>query len=150
MVKIEYAHTNIISKDWKKLADFYIRVFDCLPLHPKRDQKGEWLDKGTGLKEAHIKGMHLRLPGYNDNAPTLEIYQYENFIEDDNNSPNKLGFRHIAFRVSNVKEILEKALNNGAKKLGEISEFYVENVGLLTFIYISDPDGNIIELQNWS
>ena len=26
-----YAHTNIISKDWKKIAQFFIDVFECTP-----------------------------------------------------------------------------------------------------------------------
>lgn len=41
------------------------------------------------------------------------------------------------------------ALKGGAVKIGELSEHYIENVGVLKFIYIADPDGNIIELQNW-
>jgi predicted enzyme related to lactoylglutathione lyase len=44
---------------------------------------------------------------------------------------------------------LERALNHGATKVGEISEKEVEGVGILTFIYIADPEGNLIELQNW-
>lgn len=74
-MNIKYVHTNIISKDWKKLADFYIKVFDCKPVPPERNQKGSWLDKGTGVKDAHIKGMHLQLPGYGKNSPTLEIFR---------------------------------------------------------------------------
>ena len=74
-MKVKYAHTNIITKDWKKLADFYELVFSCTPVPPERDQKGSWLDKGTGVLNAHLQGMHLRLPGYDDNGPTLEIYQ---------------------------------------------------------------------------
>jgi predicted enzyme related to lactoylglutathione lyase len=26
---MKYAHTNIIARDWEKLAQFYIDVFDC-------------------------------------------------------------------------------------------------------------------------
>ena len=42
-----------------------------------RDLSGEWLDRATGLKNAHIKGIHLRLPGYGEGGPTLEIFQYD-------------------------------------------------------------------------
>ncbi len=147
---IKYGHTNIISKDWKKLADFYELVFNCKPVPPKRDQKGDWLDKGTGVLNAHLQGMHLRLPGYGDNGPTLEIYQYSEVISSEKNLPNKQGFGHIAFQVDNIIELLELALENGASKIGELSEHFVENVGLLKFIYISDPDENIIQIQNWS
>ncbi|MFN8575868.1 MAG: VOC family protein [Candidatus Sericytochromatia bacterium] len=147
---IKYGHTNIITNDWKKLCDFYEIVFKCVPIAPKRDQKGLWLDKGTGLKNAHIQGMHMKLPGYDTNGPTLEIYQYSEIIQIDKPQPNRKGFGHIAFQTDEIHNLLEFALKNGAQKIGDISEKYIEGVGLLTFIYINDPDGNIIELQNWS
>jgi len=147
---IKYGHTNIVAKDWKKLADFYELVFNCKPVLPKRDHKGEWLDKGTGVLNAHLQGMHLRLPGYGDEGPTLEIYQYSEVINSGKNVANKKGFSHIAFQVNEINQLLELALKNGAQKIGELSEHFVENVGMLKFICISDPEGNIIELQNWT
>ena len=149
-MRIRYAHTNIISKDWKRLADFYTTVFDCVPVPPQRDQSGDWLERATGVADAHLQGMHLRLPGYGNDGPTLEIFQYTNIIDTDKPVANKQGFGHIAFEVENIIAILDLALNNGAEKVGELSEHFVAGVGHLTFIYISDPDGNIIELQNWN
>lgn len=147
---VKYGHTNIITQDWKRLAGFYELVFGCIPVPPQRNQQGDWLDKGTGMQNAHLQGMHLRLPGYGQNGPTLEIYQYSQMINAEKSLPNKQGFRHIAFQVDNIIELLALALKNGASKVGDLSEHFVENVGLLTFVYIADPDGNIIELQNWS
>lgn len=149
-MNIKYGHTNIITKNWKNLANFYEKVFGCIPVPPERNQKGEWLDKGTGILNAHLQGMHLRLPGYGDNGPTLEIYQYATVVDSGNKLPNKQGFGHIAFQIDNIDELLALAIKNGATKIGELSEHIVENVGLLRFIYIADPDGNIIEIQNWS
>ncbi|RMZ60243.1 VOC family protein [Chryseobacterium nematophagum] len=149
-MEIKYGHTNIITKDWKKLAHFYELVFNCKPVPPERNQKGSWLEKGTGVPNAHLQGMHLRLPGYGENGPTLEIYQYSEVIDSEKMVSNKKGFGHIAFQVDNITELLALALKNGATEIGELSEHHVENVGLLKFIYIADPDGNIIELQNWS
>jgi len=148
-MSIRYVHTNIISKDWKKLAGFYERVFDCTPVPPARDLTGEWLDKGTGLKNAHLKGIHLRLPGHNENGPTLEIFSYTEISGSDKPAANRPGFGHIAFRVDNVENMVNKALKEGGSKIGEITNHKVEGVGQLTFIYISDPDGNIIEIQKW-
>ena len=148
-MSIRYTHTNIISRDWKKLAAFYEKVFGCVPVPPLRDQNGEWLSKGTGVKNAHLQGMHLRLPGYGEAGPTLEIYQYDEVMDNGNAAANKKGFGHIAFAVDDVIAVLKDALSHGAKKLGELSERTVEGVGHLTFIYITDPDGNIIELQHW-
>ena len=63
-MKIRFVHTNIVAKDWKRLAAFYQKVFNCKMLPPERNQKGKWLDKGLGLPKAHLKGAHLLLPGY--------------------------------------------------------------------------------------
>ncbi|QNF35571.1 VOC family protein [Adhaeribacter swui] len=149
-MNVKYGHTNIITTNWKALCSFYQTVFNCVPVPPQRDQKGLWLDKGTGVHNAHLQGMHLRLPGYGDTGPTLEIYQYDEIIDTEKPQPNKKEFGHIAFQTDNIHQLLDLAIKNGASKIGELSRNYVDGVGQLTFIYISDRDGNIIELQNWS
>jgi len=55
----------------------------------------------------------------------------------------------IAFEVENVETTLNIALSNGAELLGEVTEKKIENVGILTFVYFRDPEGNIIEIQSW-
>ena len=146
---IKFAHTNIITNDWKKLADFYINVFDCKPLYPERDLKGNWLDKATNIEHAHLTGIHLALPGYENISPTLEIFQYENNLDNLEGFTNRKGFGHIAFKVDNVQEILNKLIQNGGTQLGEVIETEVANAGRIIFVYAKDIDGNIIEIQNW-
>ena len=58
---IKYVHTNLVARDWRKLADFYIQVFDCQPVPPQRDHHGEWLERLTGVEGASLQGIHLRL-----------------------------------------------------------------------------------------
>lgn len=78
---MKYIHSNLISKDWKTLAAFYIQVFECKMILPQRNLSGEWLSEGTGVHDAHIKGAHLRLPGYEKDGPTLEIFEYSKMEE---------------------------------------------------------------------
>jgi len=96
-----------------------------------------------------LAGVHLLLPGHGDNGPTLEIFSYEDTHEGTPVMANYTGFTHIAFEVGDVETILKKALNNGAKLLGEVTEKEIENVGILKFVYFRDPEGNIIEIQSW-
>ncbi len=147
---MRFAHTNIVSINWKELVDFYVKTFDCKIVPPIRNQSGEWLEKGTGLKNAKLEGAHLLLPGYGENGPTLEIYQYENIENQDLASPNKRGFGHIAFEVESVEEVLQNLKHNGGKISGQITKRKVEGVGEITFIYTRDPEGNLIELQSWN
>lgn len=146
---MRFAHVNIVSTDWKSLSDFYIKTFNCKLVPPVRNQSGIWLDKGTGLKNARLQGAHLLLPGYDKNGPTLEIYQYRLLNDQGKKSPNTKGYGHIAFEVNNVTEVLNNLIKNGGRKSGEISKRDAEGVGILTFIYARDPEGNLIELQSW-
>jgi predicted enzyme related to lactoylglutathione lyase len=38
----------------------------------------------------------------------------------------------------------------GGGSLGQIVTLQVPAVGSVTFAYVTDPEGNIIELQHWS
>jgi len=145
---IKYAHTNIITDDWKMLSDFYIAVFGCRPIPPERDLAGDWLDKATNIKEAHLKGIHLALPGYDGNLPTLEIFQYD-VNEPSEQVPNRKGFGHVAFWTDNVAGLLAALIKQGGSQLGEIVHTQIPGAGHLTFVYARDPDGNIIEIQDW-
>jgi len=77
-MRAKYKHTNIIAQDWQKLAGFYEKVFGCVRVLPERHLSGAWLDKGVGVPDAKISGVHLRLPGHGDSGPGLEIFQYAN------------------------------------------------------------------------
>ncbi len=147
---IKYVHTNIIAQDWKKLSQFYIDVFNCKPQYPERNLSGKWIDKMTDINDVKIKGIHLSLPGF-DNGPTLEIFEYEPKIIDNSKSKiNKQGLGHIAFHVDDVEDMLKKVILNDGKKLGEIIKKDYGELGILTAVYAQDPEGNFIEIQNWS
>ena len=73
---MRYAHTSIVADDWRTLARFYAAVFGCSKVSPERDLSGDWLARGTGVPDAALRWVHLRLPGHGDDGPTLEIYTY--------------------------------------------------------------------------
>lgn len=145
---IKYVHTNIIAKDWKLLTDFYVKVFNCKPLLPEMNLKGDWLEKGTGVKGASLQGMHLLLPGYDKSGPTLEIFKYKKNEKKPASLANREGIRHIAFSVDDVDAVLKKMLLHGGKKIGEVIRKDFES-GIFIYTYAADPEGNIIEIQKW-
>jgi predicted enzyme related to lactoylglutathione lyase len=146
----KYAHTNLIAKDWKRLSVFYQDVFDCTPVPPERDLTGEWLDRATGLAQAHIRGIHLRLPGYGDAGPTLEIFEYASMPSRPEVRPNTPGFSHIAFAVDEVETTVQEVLAHGGSAVGAVTVREYPGVGVLTFQYVTDPEGNMIEVQSWA
>jgi len=146
---MKFAHTNIISDNWRALADFYIKTFDCKLVPPVRKQSGPWLDQAIGVKNAQLEGAHLLLPGHGKDGPTLEIYQYKETEIRTMVNPNTKGFGHIAFEVDDVENMLKKMIQNGGSTNGSITKREIEGLGEITLVYARDPDGNLIELQNW-
>ena len=145
-----YTHTNINSPDWERLVKFYIEVFDCKLVPPLRHLHGEWFDKASGIPGAEVHGAHIALPGYDENGPTLEIFTHTNAQGDRSASFHQQGFGHIAIHVDDVEKVYKKLLEHGGSSDGEIVKNYYESMGkTLTMIYAKDPDGNIVEIQNW-
>jgi predicted enzyme related to lactoylglutathione lyase len=146
----KYVHTNLVAQDWKKLARFYEEVFGCTPVPPERDLAGQWLEDCTGVPDVEIRGIHLRLPGYGEQGPTLEVFQYNHEEERPATAINRPGFAHIAFAVDNVEAAREAVLTAGGNTYGELVNVEIPGAGKITVVYLTDPEGNIIELQHWS
>lgn len=143
-----YGHTNLIAKDWRALSRFYQDLFGCKPVPPERDFKGPDLERGTGIPGAELRGEHLLLPGHGPNGPTLEIFNYN--ILKDRSAPavNCPGFGHIAFVVDDVAAAREAVLAAGGHSVGEVVTLTNALGKQLTWVYVTDPEGNILELQS--
>ena len=149
-IRAKYVHTNLIARDWKRLVRFYSEVFGCEPQVPERNMSGAWLDQLTSLRNAHLTGVHLRLPGYGDDGPTLEIFGYDQLIESELSAANRCGFGHVAFAVDDVDEAVQAVIAAGGGAVGNIATTEVDGIGALRVVYARDPEGNIVELQKWS
>ncbi|PYL10215.1 MAG: glyoxalase [Verrucomicrobia bacterium] len=149
-IRSKYVHTNLIARDWKRLVRFYSEAFGCEPKGPQRDMSGAWLDQVTSLPEAHLRGVHLRLSGFGENGPTLEIFSYDQLIDSGLPAANQCGFAHIAFAVDDVEQALQTVIAAGGGAVGKIATTKVDGVGVLCVVYARDPEGNIVELQKWN
>jgi predicted enzyme related to lactoylglutathione lyase len=145
-----YGHTNLVARDWRLLARFYTELFGCTPVPPERDYRGPDIDRATGLPDAHLTGVHLRLPGHGDDGPTLEIYSYAHFADGGAAAPNRTGWGHIAFAVDDVDAARSAVLAAGGGPFGETVTLQTADGRPVTWCYLTDPEGNIIELQSWS
>lgn len=145
-----YVHTNIIAKDGKRMIDFYKNVLGCRSIGQTRDLRGTWVDAITGLKNAHITGEHLALPGFEENGPTLEIFSYDEMLPQGGTAINRCGFGHIAFAVDDVGQTLRALLDAGGGQVGTLETTVYPDGRKLELVYATDPEGNIIELMKWS
>lgn len=149
-IMLWYVHTNIIARNAPKLIAFYKNVFACKSIGETRDLCGEWLDHLTGLANAHIVGEHLCLPGYGDDHPTLEIFSYDKMLVPFKPAINRCGYAHLAFKVDDVKDTLIHLLQEGGSQIGEVVCTQYADGRNAEFVYATDCEGNIIELQSWT
>jgi predicted enzyme related to lactoylglutathione lyase len=149
-IRARFVHTNLIARDWQLLSRFYCDVFGCHPVPPERHYSGADLERGTGVRGSELHGVHLRLPGYDDDAPTLEIYTYTRLQEGTSPTVNRPGFGHIAFCVDDVPEARRAVLAAGGGVVGEVVTLQIATGTKVTWCYMKDPEGNIIELQSWA
>ncbi|HKJ24606.1 MAG TPA: VOC family protein [Myxococcota bacterium] len=144
-----YVHTNLIARDWRSLARFYEDMFGCTRVPPERDYAGPELDAGTGLEGARLRGVHLRRPGHGPDGPTLEIFQYDELARAVRARVHRPGFGHVAFEVPSVPEARAEVLARGGGVVGEIVELATGKGARVTWCYVTDPEGNVLELQAW-
>ena len=150
MTDVRFGHVNVTASDWRRLAAFYIDVFGCVFVPPERDISGPVLEAATGVRGAHLRGAHLRLPGLGDDGPTLEIFQYDDALPHPGPANKRPGWGHLAFQVSNVGAALDAVVAAGGARIGEVVTTTTATGRQVTWCYATDPDGNIIELQRWS
>jgi glyoxylase I family protein len=144
-----YVHTNLVAHDWRALAAFYERTLGCTPAPPTRDFAGPALEAGTGVRGASLQGVHLRLPGYADDGPTLEIFTYSMMAVSVLPQVNGPGFGHIAFLVQSVVDARQEVMAAGGQPVGDVVTLTTADGRQVTWCYVRDPEGNIIELQSW-
>ncbi|HNP73386.1 MAG TPA: VOC family protein [Kouleothrix sp.] len=149
-ISARYVHTNLVARDWRRLASFYQDVFGCTPVPPERDFHGPAFDTLTGIAGARLRGMHLRLPGYGDTGPTLEIFEYAPAQAKPDAAVNRQGYGHIAFAVDDVARAYDTVVQAGGRPIGGIVTLEIAGGARVTVVYMADPEGNIIELQSWS
>ena len=145
-----FVHVNLVARDWRALARFYVDVFGCQPVPPERDLTGRWLQEAIAVPDARLQGQHLRLPGRGEGGPTLEIFQYEPQMDHPPVAVNRPGLGHLAFAVDDVEAACQAVLAARGGLVGRVVTLDVPGAGAVTFAYATDPEGNVIELQRWS
>lgn len=151
MIKgVRYAHTNLIARDWRRLVAFYVEVFGCKVVPPERNYSGAELAAGTGVAAASLAGVHLRLPGWGEDGPTLEIFTYSRLESGPAPAVNRPGLAHLAFQVDSVAAARQEVLAAGGSAVGEVVTLTTAVGSRVTWCYVNDIEGNIVELQSWS
>jgi catechol 2,3-dioxygenase-like lactoylglutathione lyase family enzyme len=87
--------------------------------------------------------------GHGDKADARDLH-YDPPAARPTTAVNRPGFAHIAFAVDDVATARDAVIAAGGSTVGEEVSLKIPGAGTVTFVYVADPEGNIIELQNWS
>lgn len=141
---MEFKHISLVARNAVQLAEFYKTVFGCKDIRPLQQLSGEAVSRGNGLPGSDILSVWLSLPGVEH--PFFEIHEYKNTVERALPQVNEPGYGHMSFKVEDIHATSAAILSAGGTELGEITNFGTETDPVL-LIYIRDPEGNILELE---
>lgn len=142
---MKLTHISLTAKDAIALAAFYKSVFGFMDRRPPRRLSGEMVYRGNGLPGVDILVIWLALPG--STTPFLEIMQYDQQPERPWPAVNAPGFGHLAFEVPDLEEVVDRVMKSGGTLQGQVTDFGTKGAPNL-LLYVRDPEGNILELEN--
>ena len=62
---------------------------------------------------------------------------------------NRPGLAHLAFEVEDVSAARDAVIEAGGGDYGAVVTAGIPAVGRIEVAYVTDPEGNILELQRW-
>ena len=141
-------HVNLVVADMPAMIDFYCNVLG-MRLARQVTISGSWIDDVTGLKDVTADVAFLEATA----GPKIELLYYhrpQGSRAPGQEIPNTLGLRHLAFRVSDIEQLVACIRAAGVPLLSEIHCVptaqvpYAETQKRL--VYFRDPEGNLLEL----
>src|SRR5215217_3410278 len=141
-------HVNLVVSDIEVMTAFYESVLG-LKVTKRATISGEWIDRVVGLSGVKADVVYLDLAA----GPRIELIRYHSPASPARqvHAPNAHGFRHIAFRVEGIDEIVRRLTSGGVKFFSDVQDVPDSQVTYAAgvrkrLVYFRDPEGNVLEL----
>ena len=102
----------------------------------------EWIDRIIGLENVTVEVVMARAPDGSDMFEVVRFHSPSAGAQELAPAANRPGLRHVAFKVDDVRGVVDRVRAAGWDTVGEIVDF--EHTFLLC--YVRGPDGLIVEL----
>jgi catechol 2,3-dioxygenase-like lactoylglutathione lyase family enzyme len=147
-------HVNIVVRDLDRMVGFYRHALG-LKETKRVTITGAWVAATVGLPEVHADVVYLDFPS----GPRIELIRYnrppgEKLIGTER--PNVAGLRHIAFRVDDIDDAVDRLratgitfLSGGVQQVPDTQVTYAGGVRK-RLIYFLDPEQNLLELCEYN
>ena len=146
---IAMGHTGIYVRDIQKLEKFYTEVFDMYTVCSSQEDSGELFDELLGGNKLKIVTTKLITPygKKNGQGDMLELVQVISKFTPLPELPDDypiamIGMGHLAFRVDDMQQTVEKIRQKQGVKKTKIYRMKNENL----CCFCKDPEGNWLEL----
>ncbi|HWJ69083.1 MAG TPA: VOC family protein [Sphingobium sp.] len=146
-------HTHIITADIDRCIEFYTKILGFTLVAPVRDMPdNKLMQEMLGVPNAHFRQAMLNIPGgpsYGTHVPMIEIWEITNSTPLDktlvnNPAANLQGKGYNAYRVTDLNALVARLTAAGVKFVSKT----IWN-GTQGGIYAIDPDGQIVELDQY-
>jgi catechol 2,3-dioxygenase-like lactoylglutathione lyase family enzyme len=103
---------------------------------------GDWIGRIIGLDDVTVEIVMARTPDGSDVFEVVRFHSPSASAEDPAPAANRPGLRHIAFKVDDVRGVVDRVREAGWETVGEIVDY--ESTFLIC--YVRGPGGLIVEL----
>lgn len=136
-------HIGLTVSDLERSVAFYTEMLNC-EFVMRQEKAGGYLAEIVGYPDAHVEMCHVRAPG---GEIVLELFQYLSpDMKTIDLEPRLVGNPHICLVVDDIRPVHERLHAAGVHFLSEpIAIDTGVNAGGWG-VYLTDPDGIIIEL----
>lgn len=142
---MRFDQVKFLARDAETLASFYEEALGCEIVVPPQDVD-DAVSRAVGVPDAVVKLTVLRLPGRGEHGPVLELYSVNGDRPPDWHYQPGQG--QLAFEVEDLEQAMGRVGGAGGNKLGDLVEWEAPSGARARFVYMQDPEGNIIDL--WS
>ena len=136
----DFVHVGLVVEDLGETVRFLALLgLDC---GEPGTFSGEWIGRIIGLEDVTVEVVMARTADGSDMFEVVRFHSPSAGAQEPAPAANRPGLRHIAFRVDDVREVVDRVREAGWDTVGEIVD--VETTFLLC--YVRGPEGLIVEL----
>jgi catechol 2,3-dioxygenase-like lactoylglutathione lyase family enzyme len=135
-----FVHVGLVVED----LDETVRFLSLLGLECGAPGvfSGDWIGRIIGLEDVTVELVMVRVPGGGDVFEVVRFHAPSAGAQEPAPAANRPGLRHIAFKVDDVRAVVDRAGEAGWDTVGEI----VDYEGMFLLCYVRGPEGLIVEL----
>ncbi|ROR67248.1 VOC family protein [Agrococcus jenensis] len=133
-------HVGVIVEDLEGARAFFEEIGLRAVGEARVDEP--WAGRVTGLPGQRVELVMLETP---DGHARLEVSRFLEPVDEDGPQParsNRLGIRHLAFVVTDLRGMLERLARLGFETVGTVEDYR----GIYLLCYVRGPEEIIVEL----